>query len=185
MKKNTNIEDFGKLFNQRGKSLQEIQTHWAIVKGIDWDNQTMTATGVTDDLDFYDVVLALGSIKRRPKIGGKCLIGIVNNNPAATFLIDCEEIEEYEIIDGTGFKINLNNGLLTFNGQLNGGIVKAPTLKTEIDKNTLVLQTMQQVFSSWMPVANDGGAALKALVTQFISLALADLSAIENTAVKH
>lgn len=185
MKPGSNIQEFGRLFNQRGKSLQEVQTHWAIVKAVDWDSQTMTATGVVDDLDFHNVVLALGSIKKRPKTGGKCLIGIVNNNPAAAFLIDCEEIEEFEIIDGTGFKINLNNGLLTFNGDSNGGIVIATELKTQIDKNTLILQKMQEVFASWTPVANDGGAALKALVSEFVTLDRADLTQIQNNTVKH
>lgn len=185
MKTGSNITDFGNLISQKTKNLIDIQTHWCTAKSVDWDKKTMTATGVADDLDFYDVLLGLGSINRKPVIGKKCLIGIVNNNAAASFLIECEEVEEFELTDKTGFKLHLNNGSLTINGDQFGGIVKADEIKEQVDKNTLILEKIQSVFNSWIPVPNDGGASLKVLVAEFISLERANLENIKNDKIKH
>lgn len=165
--------------------MQEVQTHWATVKSVNWEAKTMTATGVEDDLDFFDVLLGLGSINRKPSVGKKCLIGIVNNNAAAAFLIECEAVDEIEISDNSGFKLNLNNGQMTINGDALGGIVKAIELKTQLDKNTLILKNIQETFTNWMAVPNDGGAALKALSIAFTNLERADLEGIQNEAIKH
>lgn len=185
MKNGSNIIEFGQLLNKNTKKNIDVQTHWVTAKSIDWESKTMTATGVVDDLDWFNVLLGIGSTFKRPGVGSKCLIGIVNNNAAASFLIDCEVVEEIEITDKTGFKFSLNNGLLKINGDDFGGIVKADELKTQVDKNTLILETIQTVFSNWIPVPEDGGAALKALVTAFTSLSRADLTNIKNDKIKH
>ena len=185
MKKGGNIIEFGKILNQKGKDLIDVQTHWVVTKSIDWDAKTMISTGVVDDLDFYDTVLGIGSIYKKPVVGSKCLIGIINNDPAVTFLIECTQIESFELIDKTAFKVSLNNGLMTINGDVLGGIVKAKELKTQVDKNTLILEKIQQVFANWVPVPNDGGASLKALVSSFVSLQRANLQNIENNKIKH
>lgn len=185
MKKGNNIREFASLLTQKGKELIGVQTHWVVVKSVDWNAKTMVATGVVDDLDFHNVVLGLGSNYRKPSIGSKCLIGIINNDGAVTFLIDCEVIEGFELIDKTGFKFSLNNGKMTINGDTLGGLAKAKELKKQLDKNTLILKNIQSVFMSWVPVANDGGASLKALVNSFTNLNRADLSNIENEKVKH
>lgn len=185
MKRGSNIIEFGNLINQKAKAQVDVQTHWCTVKEVDWDKKTMTATGVVDDLDFFDVLLGLGSMNRKPSLKSKCLIGIVNNNAAAAFLIECEEIEEIEISDKTGFKLVLNNGYLTINGTDFGGIVNAIELKEQVDKNTKLLEAIQNAFESWTPVPNDGGAALKGIASSFISLEVADLSNIQNEKIKH
>lgn len=185
MKKGSNISEFGKILTSNTQKLQEVQTHWATVKSVDWEAKTMTVTGVVDDLDFFNVLLGLGSINRKPTIGKKCLIGIVNNNSTSAFLIECESVDEIEINDKTGFKLSLNNGQMTINGDQFGGIVNAIELKAQLDKNTLILQKMQTAFANWITVPNDGGAALKVLSVDFISLDKADLGNIQNEAIKH
>jgi hypothetical protein len=49
----------------------------------------------------------------------------------------------------------------------------------------LILKNIQTVFNSWIPVPDDGGASLKALVTSFTSLQRANLGTIENPKIKH
>lgn len=57
------------------------------------------------------------------------------------------------------------------------GIPMLPKLREEIDKINAFLEEIRQVFNSWTPVPNDGGAALKAQMTSALSgLQLADLS---------
>ena len=173
------------LFSQKSKQLTPIQTVWAICKSVDWDNKTMVATGQIDSLDYSDVLLGTGFEFKKPKVGTICLLGIIQNTEAMTFLIDAEQIEEYLITDSTGFKLHLKEGKLSMNGENFGGIVNAKELKTQEDKNTLAIQTLQNILSSWTPVPNDGGASLKALINTFTSKPLADLNNIENSTIKH
>ncbi|WP_269222003.1 hypothetical protein [Flavobacterium sp. IMCC34518] len=178
------LAEFKNLMTNKMKSHVPLQTEWVTVKEIDWEEKTMTAIGLLNALEYHDVLLGLGAVNYRPKIGTSALVGSIHNGEAC-FMISCEEIEEIEIIDESGFKLNLNNGLLLINGEEFGGIVNAKELKTQADKNTLILENIQTVFENWIPVANDGGASLKALVTSFTSLERTDLSNIENITIKH
>lgn len=85
--------EFNRLLGQRIRELIPIQTSWANVKSVDWEKKTMTATGLIDNLDNFDVLLGIGSQARKPKVGTKCLIGIIANSPNA-FLIEADELEE-------------------------------------------------------------------------------------------
>lgn len=183
--KGREIEVFGEILNTLMKGNAKVSTYPAIVTEVDWDAKTATVKGVIDDLEFYDVLLGTGSSYIKPEIGSLCLIGVILSNDAQTFLINAASIEGFEIIDKTGFKCSLNNGLMTINGESYGGIVKAPELKNQVDKNTLLLKKIQEVFSQWTPSPNDGGAALKGLVSQFTTLQRADLSNIQNEKIKH
>lgn len=93
------ISEFNKLISQRIRELIPTQTAWATAKEVDWDKKTMTATGVVDELDFHNVLLGLGADYKKPKIGTKCLIGIVGNS-ANAFLIAADEVEEILIVSG-------------------------------------------------------------------------------------
>lgn len=185
MKPGSNITEFGKLLTSRTKKLIDVQMHWAIVKEVDWDKKIMTATGVADDCDFNEVNLGIGSINRKPTLGTKCIIGILNNNIADAFLIECESVDEIEISDATGFKLVLKDGKMTVNGETFGGIVNAIELKNQVDKNTAVLEAIKTSFQNWTPVPNDGGAVLKGLASAFTGLQTADLSNIQNDKIKH
>ena len=179
------VSKFIELLTQKARELTPVQTVWATCKSVDWDNKRMVATGQTDDLDYEDVLLGNGFEFKKPKVGTICLLGVIQNNTAAVFLIDAAEIEEYLITDEKGFKLHLKEGKLTINGDEFGGIVKAPELKTQVDKNTEAIKALQQIFNSWTPVPEDGGAALKSLVSTFTSKPTADLSNIENETIKH
>ncbi len=183
--KGREIEVFGEILNTLMKGNAKVSTYPAIVTEVDWEAKTATVKGLLDDLEFYDVLLGLGSTYLKPVRESRCLIGVILGNEAHTFMISVEEIEGFEIVDKTGFKCSLNNGLMTINGESYGGIVKAPELKNQVDKNTLILQKIQQVFSQWTPSPNDGGAALKGLVSQFTTLQRADLSNIKKEKIKH
>ena len=183
--KGSEIQEFGSLLDMTFKAKTKVQTHWVKTKTVDWETKTMVATGVKDDLDFFDVILGLGSINLKPKVGSLCLIGIILNKEASVFLINAQEIEAYELVDSTGFKLELNEGLMTINGAAFSGLVKAPELKLQIDKNTKLLEKIKQAFNQWSPIPEDGGSALKGLSSSFTSLETANLDDIENPTVKH
>lgn len=95
-----NITELCASLRQMNEDNRQIQTCWATANEIDWDAKTMTATAVVDDLPFYGVQLGVGSLYRRPKQGTMCLIGLVENQEAAAFLIDAEEIDEAVLMSG-------------------------------------------------------------------------------------
>lgn len=104
-----NITRLGAVLDERSKKLIDVQTHWCVVKSVDWDKKTMIATGLVDDLEFYDVNLGVGSIYKKPKEKTKCLIGIINNNIADAFLIECDAVEEIIFTSGSSiFRIKEN-----------------------------------------------------------------------------
>ena len=83
------------------------QTVLVQVKEVNWDERTMTVIGVTDELEYYDVLLGLGSVNVKPKIGSSCLIGFINNSETLPFLIMADQVEEIEIkSDQCQFKVN-------------------------------------------------------------------------------
>lgn len=110
------IEQFIERLNQKIKELTPVQTTWVKVKEVDWDNKTMTATGISDDLDFHNISLGLGSEYRKPKVGSKALIGLVDNTPGDTFLIYAGEVEETQIISGESSLIIKNEGIVIKQG---------------------------------------------------------------------
>lgn len=91
------IQRFNNLLGQRYKDMTEIQTAWCKVISVDWDNKVMDVTGVVDELEYFDVILGLGSENRKPVPGCLCIIGIIDNAPGNSFLIHAEELEEMEV----------------------------------------------------------------------------------------
>lgn len=94
------ISDFIELLRQKTKENLEISTIWAVVKSVDWNQKTCVCIGDLDNLEYYDVLLGIGDVYKKPKKGSKTLLGIINGNSAHTFLIHCDEVEEIEITSG-------------------------------------------------------------------------------------
>lgn len=105
------LDKLKKTLSELAKNNVPIQTVWVEVTEVDWEERTMTAIGVDDELEYYDVLLGLGSIDLKPKKGGTCLIGIIENQDTASFLISAEEIEEIDI-NVEDCQLTINNGFL-------------------------------------------------------------------------
>lgn len=114
------IAQFKKNMNAMAAGHVKVQTVWARVKSVDWDEKKMVATGVRDDLDYDDVLLGLGNVYTKPKVDTICLLGIIENQEAHTFLISADEVDEtittvgQSILTVTpeGFKIERNGETL-------------------------------------------------------------------------
>ncbi len=110
------IADLLELITQRINELIPVQTVWATCKSVNWDAKTMVAIGQTDDLEYEDVLLGNGVRFSKPKPGTICLLGVIQNNEALTYLIDADEVEEYHLItDKTLFKQALNGFVMKRN----------------------------------------------------------------------
>lgn len=90
------IAEFKKLMTEKAKSQVPIQTEWVTVKSVNWGDKTMVGTGELNDLDYEDILLGLGAVYKKPKVGSLALVGKINNS-AGCFLIDCEGYDEIEV----------------------------------------------------------------------------------------
>lgn len=105
------LDKLNKAVTDKIKSFVSVQTIWVEADEIDWEEKTMTAIGISDDLPYYDILLGLDSILIKPKKGATCLIGLIDNNPTTPFLIWANETEEYSIkVENTELK--MDNGFL-------------------------------------------------------------------------
>lgn len=71
----------------------------------------MVALGIDDELEYYDVLLGLGSVDVKPKVGSNCLIGFINNSETLPFLIMADEVEEIDV-KSEHCQLKVNDGFL-------------------------------------------------------------------------
>jgi len=137
------IGKFADIFTRRLDGVKQAQLRFATCKSVDWNKKTMSAVGVSDDVEYVGVQLGFGYTYIKPKIDTTCLIGILEGKEALTFLIDAESVELVEV----------NSNKITFNGGTNGGLVK-------INELTERLNTLVNAYNSHThPVTTTGTAA--------------------------
>lgn len=170
------VRELIKAMRETNESLVTVSTRVVTAKDVDWEAKTMTAIGVSDELEYYDVILGIGSIHCKPKIGTLCLIGVIENKQAEAFLIEAQELDDVEV----------NTLNLVFNSGVNGGLVKVTVLQQELNKlmdfcNTLRIatQTMATALEALLPGT---GSAFNTAMT---GKTTGDFSGIENDKIKH
>jgi len=93
---------------------------WATVQSVDKDAKTAVCKDLTTDLEYYDVLLGLGSIIPVPAKNTTVLLGLTSAGGEASFIVLADEIEEVTvkigtqqvIIDKDNVSINANQGKL-------------------------------------------------------------------------
>jgi hypothetical protein len=111
------IDELVRLLAKGTKSAVKPQMVWAKVSALDWENKKMTAIGLVDELEYFEVLLGLGHVFKKPRVGSLCLLGIIANHDAFTFLIEAEDVEEMQLqsnttnltIGDTGYKVSRGN----------------------------------------------------------------------------
>ena len=97
---------------QIAKQPLQAQLRWATCESVDWEARTMTARGQSDGLEYFDVLLGLQAIAIKPKKDALCLLGVLEGQDAATFLITASEIEEVVLLS-TGGNVQISNGTVS------------------------------------------------------------------------
>ena len=87
------LDQLAEQLNKNAKKHIKAQVIWVTAEQIDWEAKTMTAKSIVDGLEYFDVLLGLGSFYRKPKLGTKCIISLLENKEG-TVLIDALEFEE-------------------------------------------------------------------------------------------
>lgn len=162
-------------FTGGGKSPAVLR--WVEVRQVDRTARTMTAAGVADELEYYDVELGMGAVTCFPAVGSVALVGIVEGQEAAAFLIAVDRVERVELNAET--EIVLNGG-----GQ--GGLVIAGNVAEKLNHLERRLNELQQAIASWVIVPQDGGGALKTALAGWLSKSMAETQAseLENVKIK-
>lgn len=199
---------YRKNLNRIVESHVPVQTVWAKVKSVDWGKKTMVATGVVDDLDYFDVLLGLGQPVTieggegqsiighkliKPKAGSLCLLGIINNQEAASYLINAVEVEEEVITIGEDYSLTAKNVYVdaestVFNGGGNGGLVIDAKADINLDKIKSYVQALQGATRVAVTALESLVGGPGTLTTPFDnSMLLVDMNFedMENGEVKH
>lgn len=159
----------------------ELYSVQGTVKSVDESLRTCVVSPV-DGADLLDVRLEADYEETATDPKGFFVVPAVGSLVLVSFL---DKNDAYISCWTSIAKVIMKTPEWIFNDGANEGIVIAPELKTQVDKNTEILNQIQTAFTNWVTVPSDGGAALKALSTAFVSLARADLSSIQNPKIKH
>lgn len=150
------------------KELKAV-VEWATVVSIEEDTCTVQMLSDNEGVHTEGIRLQVfGNSVLKPATNAECLVLHIENDDSLGLIIWCSKITE-----------------MTINGDENGGIIKWPKLKQDLELMKQAIEGLQQVFTAWVPLANDGGAALKAASETFTTLQLPSFEEIENEIVKH
>lgn|GEM_PF-3308168 len=97
-----------------------------------------------------------------------------SSSPVATITVGDASI----VIDGSTPEIKIGSD------SADESYVLGDSFKTELDKHKQLIETLQSVVDSWTPVANDGGAKLKADLISWLSLPIPDYTNILSNKIK-
>lgn len=145
-----------------------VQTVWAEAGQSNLEQGTMDA--MSEGLEYFDVLLGLGGDLVEPEPGSKVLLGLIGNKAEACILLFAEQTAQRHI-----------------NGNQNGGLVLADEVTNEINAIKGQLNQLKTILQGWVPVPNDGGAALKALLNTWTNQQMASTVSgnLQNKRVSH
>lgn len=119
-----------------------------------------------------------------PKIGSDCII-LFDEESMSGCVIATEEVERMELVIGEA-RVEVTEDGIVLNGGNLGGMVKVEALTSRINNIENDLNTLKEVFANWVPASQDGGAALKGVISSWASetLVLTERGDYENEKVK-
>lgn len=122
-----------------------------------------------------------------PRDGSFVMVGFVQDGAAGMVLL-CDDIEEAQVVikDTDTASIVVNEKGVCMNGGSLGGLVKVEDITTRLNLIEKDINKLKQAFTSWSPVPQDGGAALKGGVASWAGAKLTETKRgdYENEKVK-
>lgn len=130
-----------------------------------------------------------------PKIGSYVTVVDLSGDMRHLEVVGFSEIERIDIETCDCITINCKgdmnidcDGTTTFNGGDNHGFAKVEAVAEKLSAIEKDINSLKQVFASWVPVVYDGGASLKAGAAAWMSQTIVPVTTyqdIENTKIKH
>jgi hypothetical protein len=104
------LTQFSKLFRKHLSDNQQAQIRWVTASEVNATNYTMTAVGLTDGLEYYNIMLGSANMGVIPAVGSPCLIGLVEGEEAHTFLIYAKEPDKVIVNTDNDITVESSNG---------------------------------------------------------------------------
>lgn len=160
------------------------------VVSVDINNKSCEVEPINGDANILDVKILADAdpgMFMMPKVGSTVAVSMLDNDNA--FVVMYSELEEI-LIEVGDQKIEIKDGSIVFNGGNFDGLVKVSPLVQKINKLENEINKLKQIFTTWAPVPNDGGLALKTeiLLQNWNTTPITPItqkSDLENTVIKH
>jgi len=173
-------EQVRQILKRMASEVGPANTLLGTIKSVNEGDQTCVIYDDDLEIDFTDVRL-------RPVLDGNTSLTLVPKLNTWALAIRIEGEDDWMLIAAGEFEkylITCDN--VVFNGGTKGGLVNWPDVKTELDKTNEVVNIIANALSTWVPVAGDGGAALKtAFNAAIVGKAVGNFNDKEDTKVKH
>ena len=159
------------------------------ITSVDLDNKSCDVKPLNENAPILDVKIMTDPDKGMflvPKVGSNVAVSMLDKDNA--FIVMFSELEEI-LIEVGDQSIEIKDGSIVFNGGNFNGLVKVAELVQKLNKIENDLNTLKQIFSTgWVPVPNDGGAALKVAAATWSGALITPITTqtdLENTVIKH
>lgn len=163
------------------------------VVSVDEVNKSCEVEPINGDANILDVKILADAdpgMFMIPKVGSTVAVSMLDKDNA--FVVMYSELEKILIEVGTSDaqSIEIKNGSIVFNGGNFNGLVKVSPLLQKINRLENEINKLKQIFTTWAPVPNDGGLALKTeiLLQTWNTTPITPItqqSDLENTKIKH
>lgn len=150
------LDRFGQLFKGHLSSSMKATMRWVSPTEVSWEAKTMTAVD-GDGLEFFDVLLGVGTTAVKPVVGCDCLIAIIEGDEATAFMLYADEAEEVVIHTN---KMQLGGELIQYNEGDNGGLVKVAPMTEWMKKVSTDLQALSNLLKVSTVVGNGAPLAI-------------------------
>jgi hypothetical protein len=122
-----------------------------------------------------------------PKVGTVVQVMPLGSDTDGIYIVaTVEEAETIEAVVGNN-SITWDSDGIKINDGSKGGLIEVTKLRTQVERNSDLLSQLQGFIKAWIPITQDGGAALKTALIQagWTERPVADLSDIENKKITH
>ena len=167
----------------------EIKVVQCEVESVDVDTRTCNVVTISGLATYTIENVALMSaiddgVLILPKVGS--IVIVIHNKKGIKFVSQFSEVESIVIITGDT-TIEIKDGLVQFNDGSFDGFVKIKDLVEKLNALEKDINNLKNAFTSWTPVPNDGGAALKSSAASWYAQQLQETqqSDLENTKITH
>lgn len=164
------------------------------VKSVNEDDFTCVVTPFDDGASYEEVRLKVNvdgmddGMVSIPEVGSSVLISPLLNSDRAYYVSRFSKVKKWHLKTVSGSNLVFDDqGNVSINGGSLGGVVKVDTLLNKLNAVETDLNNLKTAFASWVVVAADGGAALKAIAAAWYAQSLTPSTKVEleNTKVKH